>query len=424
MFPIFAVSGFAIDASRQVSVKKHAQEAADAAALAGARTFKTAFDATVAETAARHAFTVNIDTGHGDATCTIDDIDADTTDLAVSVDVTCMAPTVFGLGISGKSTVKAEVTSTAEAIQQGADVVMMYDVSGSMNASELAELKAAGKRAAEIVIGNQPGKRGRVGIVPFASGVNAGEFGNKATGRSAGDDPENDDQTGGGASLVRVCVTERLGAEEFTDAAPTAGQQVGSALTRADIDASPGVDAASALQCPDSPVHPLDDRLDTVKTEIDGIKSSTLHTRAGGRTAGHLGVAWSWYVISPNWSSVWTDTNFGGDIRHEPLAYSDPTRLKVAILMTDGIFNYGFADGYSGAPGTKYISTTEALCQGMRDAGIIVYTVGYRVPSPGDTMLENCAGDPSRAFFASDASDLTAIYQTIAGRFLGIGLTQ
>ena len=425
VLPILAVSGFAVDASRQVSVKHHAQEAADAAAIAGARTFKSAFDATLAETTARHAFTVNIDTRHGDATCTIDDVNVDTTDLTVSVDVTCMAPTVFGRGISGKSTVKAEVTSTAEAIQQGADVVMMYDVSRSMNTAEIDQLKAAGKRAAEIVIGNQPGARGRVGIVPFAFGVNAGEFGNKATGRSAGDDPENDDRTAGGASLERVCVTERLGAEEFTDAAPTAGQHVGPVIsplttTPAHLTSAGG----SATLCPDSPIHPLDDRLDTVKTKIDGIKSSTLNTLIGGGTAGHMGVAWSWYLMSPNWASVWTDTDFGGDMRHEPLAYSDPTRLKVVILMTDGIFRHGFVNQYNVATPADYALATETLCQGMRDAGIIVYTVGYRVPSPGDTMLENCAGDPNRAFFASDASDLTAIYETISGRFLGIGLTQ
>lgn len=293
VLPIFAVSGFAIDASRQVSVKKHAQEAADAAALAGARTFKSEFDADVAKENARHAFSVNIASRHGDATCTIDGIAADTTDLTVSVDATCLAPTLFGVGISGKSTVAAEVTSTAEAIQRGADVVMMYDVSGSMNATELGHLKAAGKRAAEILIGTTPGKRGRVGIVPFASGVNAGEFGNMASGRSAGDDPENDNQTGGGASLVRVCVTERLGSEELTDAAPTAGQHVGPVLTLADTQSSTEADRPSETRCPDSPIHPLDNRLSEVKDAIDGIRSSTLNTLYGGRTAGHLGVAWS-----------------------------------------------------------------------------------------------------------------------------------
>lgn len=109
--PLFAVCGFAVDASRQVSIKKHAQEAVDAAALAGSRVFKSNFDATAAETQAANSFAENIATAHSDTACNISTITANVDDLTVRVEASCAIPTLFGAGISGKSEVTVAVAS-------------------------------------------------------------------------------------------------------------------------------------------------------------------------------------------------------------------------------------------------------------------------------------------------------------------------
>ncbi|MEO1553666.1 MAG: hypothetical protein AAFR82_06985, partial [Pseudomonadota bacterium] len=293
------------------------------------------------------------------------------------------------------------------------------------NPVELGHLKTAGKRAAQIIIGAQAGARGRVAIVPFASGVNAGDFGNKASGRAPGDDTENDDYHSG-MTIERVCVVERSGAQALTDASPILGQFVGVPITWADEVATPEFDRFTRALCPNSLVHPLDSNLARVTSALDGLARSW-HT-AGGQTAGHMGVAWTWYTLSPEWTDVWTDTNYGGHAMHAPHAYNEPNVEKVAILMTDGIFQHGFHEDFASDNAAEQIrlanEAAEDLCAGMRAEGITIYAIGYNAPSAAETMLENCTGDASRVFTTNVASELEQIYEQIAGRYLGVGLIE
>lgn len=425
--PIFAIFGFAIDASRQVTIKNHAQVAVDAAALAGARMLISSFDTSEAEAQAETSFAGNIATAHGDAACNISTITADADDLTVRVEASCAIPTLFGVGISGKSEATITVASQAAVVPDIADAAMMFDVSSSMGTAELAFLKAAGKRAAQIVIGTQSGVRGRVSIVPFASGVNAGDFGNLASGRLPNADPEGDDGFGFGRGVRRdrVCVTERLGPESFSDASPTVGQLIGPPTTLRDAAANPDFIKESRRGCPNSPVHPLDSDLVQVNAAIDALERSP--SRAGGNTAGHMGIAWSWYTISPNWSSVWTASAYGGDSRHEPHPYGDPSIKKIAILMTDGVFQHGFnasfADYDDVQQVVKSVAAAEAFCANMRTAGITIYAIGYDLIPTGKTLLRNCAADPNNVFFTENAGELEGIYEDIAQRYLGVRLT-
>lgn len=432
LLPIAAVSGFALDGARQVSLNKHVQYATDAAALAGARTFKDGISETDAESAATSSFVMNIASSHSDAVCEIDEVDASSADLTVSVTANCSVPTVFGIEISGLDEVKASADSTAAAIHQVADVSMMFDLSSSMNATELGHLKAAGKRAAEIIIGKHPGVRGRVAIVPFATGVNAGDFGNQATGRASGADPENDNRVRPSGFLERVCVTERVGANAFTDLSPDTGGLIGSVLTARDardlIAAIGGFATSSDMTCPDSPVHPLDGNLSNVHDAIDGMQRSTIFTRGGGRTSGHMGIAWSWYSISPRWTGVWTDPIYGGTSGSAPHPYGDPFIPKVAILMTDGIFQHGFHPDFNSLDADveieRVVDAAQNLCANMRDAGVEIYAIGLQTSAEAEATLANCTGNAARVFTTSVSSELEAIYEGIAQDFLGTGLVK
>src|SRR6056297_2045739 len=125
--PIFAISGFAIDGARHMSLKNHAQQVADAASLAAARTFMEVFDVALAEANARSTFAANILTAHKDATCTIGALAVSSADLTVSITATCEAPTIFGVSLSGQQVIGATVVSTAAASHKTADVAMMLD---------------------------------------------------------------------------------------------------------------------------------------------------------------------------------------------------------------------------------------------------------------------------------------------------------
>ncbi|MEO1661860.1 MAG: pilus assembly protein TadG-related protein [Pseudomonadota bacterium] len=432
LVPILAVSGFAIDFSRQVNLKNHLQNAADAASLAGAKAFIANFSDGEATAAATETFKSNLDTMQENATCTLNPVAVSSAELTVNVTATCKIPTMLGVGVLGLSEVSVAIASTSAAIHSAADVVMMFDLSQSMSASDLADLKAAGKRAAEIVIGSQPGPRGRIAIAPFATGVNAGDFGNKASNRATGYDPEADNRANPFRTLERVCVTERVGPAAFTDAAPHLGDPVGRPLSvteAGDLYRATGDPYyASISSCPDSPVHPLDDDLSAVKTAIDGLSSSSIANRFGGETSGHMGIAWSWYLISPQWSGIWTDPIFGGESGSDPHPYNDPQHPKIAILMTDGVFQQGFRHPFFSYNYTTQTDSVAAasrqLCANMRAEGIQIYAVGLDVLSEAESLLEDCTGDPDRVFTTSASGQLTTIYEEIARDFLGIGIVE
>src|SRR6185295_9143626 len=115
----------------------------------------------------------------------------------------------------------------------------------------------------------------RIALAPFAAGVNAGSYA-----KAAADNRSKDG-----------CVFERDGSEQATDTAPVAGAYL-------KIAGDPGVSNARN-NCPTgAAVVPLTDSSDQLRTAISKMKT-------GGSTAGHLGTAWAWYMLSPAWNAIW-----------------------------------------------------------------------------------------------------------------------
>ncbi|MCZ9335964.1 hypothetical protein, partial [Klebsiella pneumoniae] len=79
-----------------------------------------------------------------------------------------------------------------------------------------------------------------------------------------------------------------------------------------------------------SPLIPLTSSKTDLKDRISGFS-------AAGTTGGHIGTAWGWYTIAPNFNSLWPSSAAG--------AYNDPNVLKAVIIMTDGEFNVTYCSG-------------------------------------------------------------------------------
>ncbi len=125
----------------------------------------------------------------------------------------------------------------------------------------------------------------------------------------------------------------------------------------------------------------------------------------GGSTPGHLGHAWAWYMLSPKWNSIWPSASQTAD-------YNDPSVTKAAIIMTDGEYNTQYTDETSKTQAL-------ALCNGMRQAGIQVYTIGFGFAgSAADTAaadtLKQCANNETGKYFlAYDHNALSQAFQSI-----------
>ncbi|MEL7130579.1 MAG: hypothetical protein AAGK23_13635, partial [Pseudomonadota bacterium] len=149
------------------------------------------------------------------------------------------------------------------------------------------------------------------------------------------------------------------------------------------------------------------------------LNSYIRNMRASNGTAGHLGIAWGWYLLSPRWSGIWPSVS-------RPLEYDEEDTAKAMILMTDGDFNdqHPFAADGSTELAARY-------CDRIReDTNITVFTVGFQVPNnvatvgnTGQTILQYCATRPEFQFDASNAQELSDAYNNIAATISDLRIT-
>lgn len=212
------------------------------------------------------------------------------------------------------------------------------------------------------------------------------------------------------SSKLITCVTERTGPNAYTDAGPgTAyvGAYSGGSNSVQNY-SSDGKCWVAGRELPS--IIPLTNDKATLTSFFN---SATV----GGATPGHIGTAWAWYMISPNWSSVFTGPSM-------PTAYNQPNVMKAAILMTDGEYNIHYASATAR-------DQALALCANMKAQGIKVFTVGFgfstsaTANASGTTeqrakdLLQQCASDSSSYFFPYDGNALRAAFSQIGTQLMG-----
>jgi Flp pilus assembly protein TadG len=207
---------------------------------------------------------------------------------------------------------------------------------------------------------------------------------------------------------VSTCVTERVIApHKYTDAAPAT--------------------AWVGINYP-SPSNPcLSNQIVPLTSDKATLKSTITNLKAEGSTAGQTGLAWAWYMLAPNFASLWPSDS-------RPGAYNQGNLIKVLVLMTDGSFNSVYCNGVISKSSTTGSGSTAdqincnatngdaftqayALCDGMKaNTGIIVYTVGFDIAnqSTEKALMNYCASDPSKAYLAANATELKNAFAAIA----------
>ncbi len=219
--------------------------------------------------------------------------------------------------------------------------------------------------------------------------------------------------------------------------------------------------------CPNVFAQPL-------STDYSGVKSAINALAPAGNTHIPFGLAWGWYMLSPNMPFS------------NAVAYNTPNTYKIAVLVTDGSntyntgYNYGcwtytagVATGttatcttpqhpngdYSSYTGYGYVwqkriakdgaatgdvgngDTTDPassmndrlvrLCRNMQAAGVILYTVPLRVTdAPTKAMLQACASPNNvgptgtKYLEAQSGSDLKQAFANIAGQISALRVSQ
>lgn len=467
LLPLTGLIGFAVDYGRVLHVRYQAQSALDAAALAAGRVAQVERTDMInkASQAAGTFYDLAKPKDVLSSTLTFSPNDTQT-EFTVSSNTWVRTPFLSVLDyllpqhadqaapdecktnyyacmrVATSATAQLKVGGNGE---NSLEISMMLDVTGSMEGQKLTDLKSAAKDLIDIVIwDDQSTATSKLAVVPFAEAVNVGSttLADKVRGAVRTDrcltkgaactfiTGTTDSTTewvwgkpatwykftkssGSGTYSYKIssyCVTERTGTNAYTDTAPSATSDV---LGPAYLGSANGenCDLVDTSDAEVNSITPLSTDKVLLKRKIDKLKIS-------GSTAGHLGTAWAWYMLSPNWGYLWPTAS-------KPADYGTANLKKIAILMTDGDYNTEYCKGAEAKDSnsakincnsTNGASNDQAatLCTKIKAKGIEVYTVGFQVSSAAKTRLKTCATDSSHYYDATSGDALRAAFRDIA----------
>ena len=432
ILPLFAgvvllfivVAGASADYTKALGYRQKVANAVDAAALTVARKLSSSImtDAQI-ESALRENFLANL-SALGLEERSIASLDHTIDPSAGLLDVwsTIDVPMNFlGLGGIGPKVMKVGAATQVSYSSFDVELSLVVDVTGSMS-SDMRTLKTASKSLVSILLPDETDKKEskvRISLVPYSEGVNLGAYANAVT-------------DGGQGS--RNCVTERGGAQRFTD-------------IRYDYDPDRNHHTffgGGSNQCSSN------SKLIPLTSDRKKLESAISRLSATGYTAGQTGIAWGWYTLSPNWRNLWPEES-------DPEPYSNKKNLKFTIIMTDGEFNRHyeqvwldeddcedevddgyvtepcqrrsaqywyprFSSGYWGASSSR----ARSMCSAMKEKNIMVYTVyfGNKPSSAGAKVMEDCATSDDTYFNASSSQDLISAFERIAREIQSIYLAK
>lgn len=384
LLAVILTAGAAIDYGNATRYKAVLESAVDATSLAAAKLAANGTtDKAALTAAARKAFDVNVGSLLANG-IEIDGFDVTPIPASNEVRVTASAavPTAF-MKLANIDAVPLSVAATAHT-GQIIEVAMMLDLTGSMGeltadrkGRKVTVLEKAAKDLVSTLMPDQSGlgDRVRIALAPYSSGVNVGRLAKAVTGSKSG-----------------TCVVDRSGSVATTDAPPSSAT------------------FPTGSGCPSRAIVPLTDSRRTLLKALDRLP-------AAGTTAGALGTAFAYNLLSPKWAYLFPAGS-------APQPAGTPDLKKIAILMTDGEYNFL---GGRWASASAVNSRAEDLCQSMRADGITVYTVGFELDqASAKDVLRDCAStiNGKKAFYdAKDGTALLDAYRAIADEIMRLHLS-
>ncbi|MGQ0455431.1 MAG: pilus assembly protein TadG-related protein [Hyphomicrobium sp.] len=449
---LFMMIGLAVDYGRYLNARDATITAIDAAVLAAARVLQTGGTQEAAKTAATKYYAAAVTNRLAVTDDTIQFVVVDNGTAIQAKGNAYIKTPIMGLdvrpfwkGVDKLALVKDTVSDQPKAVlavggnsEINLEISMMLDVSGSMcNGSnspcstgrKLDDMKTAAKDLVSIVVWDDQSKyTSKVAVVPFSSEVRL------PTSLQSAMVPTTANQryrTGSSNYYYAPtpCAAEREGTNRYTDVAATTTVNP---ISRAYDSVSGSSTTGTCGIATNSVVTPLSSNKTTLTNAINALT-------AQGGTAGHVGTAWTYYLLSPKWSSLLTGTS-------KPAAYGQEKHKKIAILMTDGDFNYTFSklkptpsgaffspivavptgstgtgsSGGGSSDSTSINSQTSAyqavqICTQMKASGIEVYTVGFELPNnAAKATMASCATDATHNYDAKNGDELKQAFRDIA----------
>ena len=405
--PMIGFVGAAVDYSRGNSAKAAMQSAVDSTALMLSRDASNLTQAQLNEKATA-IFTSLLHRPEVENVVVTPTFTTQSSGFKINLAATGMVPTSF-TKVVGQDQLNIDVSSQVVWGMKKLELVLALDNTGSMaSANKMAELKKAAKELIQTLKKvAQNDDDIRIAIVPFAQEVNVGTTNVNATWLNWA---EWNEENGSDVSTTvcngkkgkkkkcatsttwvpddhktwNGCVMDRDQDYDVLDTTPTTTIQ------------STLFPTAQADSCPVS-ILPLT----SVKANQGTLISKVETMNPTGKTNVTIGLAWGWHALTPN----------------SPLTEGtapNPDTDKVIILLTDG----DNTEAWNNTNNTKITSQstidgrTSAACTNIKAANIKIYAV--RVIDGNASLLKSCASNPSMYFDVKNASQLNAVFTSIA----------
>ena len=464
-FVVVGAVGGAIDFGRAYSLKAKLQQSMDAAALAAASQYVNDpnHDVDKATSHGSKFFAASMEQVPEGATMTLT-LDAQSETVRMTGSTTVKTPFLSLMGIETITMTAYSEATTSQSLSGGSnlsevEIALMLDNTGSMDeiangtTTKISALKTSAKNFVDILLPTTATPKARIALAPFAQNINLGDtYIQLATGQPLTKTVTDANACGTSQQCQQVCVryrnngtcrdwnsvcttvtntctghlsrcvVERGGSTAFTDAAPGTGTYFNSPTNSggsgtvnryrwwSNVTLARNCGGANSVsQGSVSTIMPLTQDRTALKNHIDAMDT-------WGGTAGQIGTAWAWYLLSPQWSTVFTGNS-------APKAYdlsANAKNKKIAVLMTDGEYNTYYVSGQ----GNSVVQARD-MCDEMKLKNIEIFTVGFKLPNQTaiDTM-NYCATDSSHAFLAENADQLDAVFREIAFRSVPLHLAK
>lgn len=192
-------------------------------------------------------------------------------------------------------------------------------------------------------------------------------------------------------------------------------------------------------------ITPLTAERSVVEDAIDELEAWSR-----GGTMANLGLVWGWRTLSPRWRGLWQ----GIADPKLPLDYGERYMDKAIVLLTDGENQwYDWPGGLPGEPDdddypdadyTAYgrlsegrLGTTDngqantvlddrmlATCNQLKQAGVLVYTITFKVSDIDTKDLFRACASGDRYWNSPSNDDLNAVFQEIGSELSNLRLEQ
>ncbi len=186
--------------------------------------------------------------------------------------------------------------------------------------------------------------------------------------------------------------------------------------------------------CATAPLQRLTTSASTAKTTLNSMVAT-------GNTNVAMGLMWGWHAVSPN--SPFADGVAYGTAHHD----------KIIILLTDGdntndVYSNNNNSIYTGigyawqgrlvdashnplpitSTATDRMNAIDgrelALCANMKAQNIIIYSIGVGVSTHSKGLLQTCASGTDHYYDVTDASQLTTVFNAIAGSIQNLRISK